>query len=1199
MIDPAAAASPSDARTAPPHSPPNSPPAYLRGDGTPGWQLGFWSLIVTQFQNAFNDNAIKFLVIYIIVAMNFPKDTRENLILIVGALFALPFIFFSMAGGNFADRYSKRSVVIGTKLMELFVMAVTILGLWLHNLPLECAAVFLISSQSALFGPSKYGLLPELVPERKLSWANGIIELGTFLGSIVAVMAAGALAERYHGREQIAGFILLGCTLLGLATSFGITRVPAADPSKKLRWNPIGDLGAQMKTILADRTLAWAVMGNTYLFFLAALLQFTIIIYGHDVLRVDETHISYLQAAVGIGIGIGSVAAGYLSGGKIEYGLIPLGALGMTIFGGLLYFEAPSAALSHWLATTASHIGWPILERLSTFFARLVHLRIPDLGLLGFFGGFFAVPLNALIQHRPRPDQKGGVIAAANFWSFVGIFIAAGAYNIFSARFHQSAAAIFLDGAILTAVMTGYSIYLLPDSLLRLVLWMATHSVYRIRVEGRDNIPENGGALFVANHMSLVDALLLLSSTDRPIRFLIFKDIYDQPYIKPFAKMIGAIPISSQLRPRDMIHSLREASDAIRNNEIVCIFAEGQITRIGQLLPFRRGLERIMKNVDAPIVPVNLDGVWGSIFSYERGRFIWKMPRKIPYPVTVSFGKPIPPAATAFEVREAVQELQSEAYLHHKSRMYTLPRSLIRTAHHYPFRFAMGDKRRPRMTWGSALLSAIFLARRLRQTWQGQEMVGILLPPSVPGALVNFAASLSGKIPVNLNYTASNETLASCAEQCQIATVITTKLLLEKIPLQVPGKTILLEEAAAAPRFLERMTALLLWFLPSKLLERTLSSAGKTKSLDDLATIIFSSGSTGEPKGVMLTHYNIMSNIDQMGQTFMLAKGDVLLGVLPFFHSFGFTVTLWLPAVMGVGVAFHPSPLDLVAVSELVRDYRVTFLLATPTFLQAYTRRCLPEDFGSLQFVVVGAEKLPEPLALAFEDRFGIRPLEGYGATECSPVVAVNTRDFRAPGFRQIGAKRGRIGHPLPGVSVRIVDPDTRQRLPMDTPGLMLVRGPNVMKGYLGKPEKTAEVLQDGWYVTGDIAAQDEDGFLTITDRLSRFSKIGGEMVPHIKIEEKLQELADSAEKQFVVTGVPDGKKGERLVVLHTLAPEALKPVLEKLAKSDLPNLWLPRANQFFQVDELPHLGSGKLDLRRVHEIAQEKSSAPGEQHDA
>jgi acyl-[acyl-carrier-protein]-phospholipid O-acyltransferase / long-chain-fatty-acid--[acyl-carrier-protein] ligase len=731
-------------------------------------------------------------------------------------------------------------------------------------------------------------------------------------------------------------------------------------------------------------------------------------------------------------------------------------------------------------------------------------------------------------------------------------------------------------------------------TMIRVIVWLLTHTIYRLRVVGRDNFPQTGGALLVSNHMSLVDALLLMGASRRPVRFLIFKDIYDLPYIKPFAKMIRAIPISSQLRPRDMIHSLRAASEAIRNGEIVCIFAEGQITRIGQLLPFRRGMERIMKGAEkdgmhAPIIPVHLDGVWGSIFSYERGRFLWKLPHRIPYPITVSFGKPMASSATSFEVREAVQELQTEAFRYHRARMHTLPESLIRTAHHYPFRFAMGDKRRPRMKWSGALLSAIFLARRLRKTWQGQEMVGILLPPSVPGALVNFAAAISGKIPVNLNYTTSDETLASCAEQCKLQTVITTKLLLEKIPLKVPGKQILLEEVAAAPGLGERLIALLMWFLPGKLLERALSG-GETKTLDDLATIIFSSGSTGEPKGVMLTHYNIASNIEQMGQTFMLTKGDVLLGVLPFFHSFGFTVTLWLPAFLAVGVAFHPSPIDLVAVSEMVRDYQVTFLLSTPTFLQQYTRRCLPEDFGSLQFVVVGAEKLPDALALAFEDRFGIRPLEGYGATECSPVIAVNTRDFRAPGFRQVGGKRGHIGHPLPGISVRIVDPETRARLPVDTPGLLLVRGPNVMKGYLGKPEKTAEVLQDGWYVTGDIAAEDEDGFLTITDRLSRFSKIGGEMVPHIKIEEKLHELAETSEKSFVVTGVPDGKKGERLVVLHTLTPEELKPVIEKLGNSDLPNLWIPRANQFFQIEELPHLGSGKLDLHRVHELAKEKS---------
>jgi len=1136
--------------------PPHDSPASA------GWKRGFWSLIVTQFQTGFNDNALKFLVIYIVIGMNLPSAARDRLVPIINALFAIPFILFSMAGGNFADRYSKRSVTIGTKLFEMIAMAFFIFSLAMRNLPLECAGVFLMSTEGALFGPSKYGLLPELLPEPKLSWGNGIIEFGTFLSGIAGVAAAGFLAEQYRGREAIAGVILLACSCVGLITSLGISRVPAADPAKKFRWNPLGDFVTQMKTIVADRVLGWAVLGYTYLFFLAALLQTVIVIYGHDVLHIDERHTSYLQAAIAIGIGIGSVAAGYLSGGKIEYGLIPLGALGMTVFGGLLYLPPPSLML----------VG--------------IHLSI-----LGLFGGLISVPLGALIQYRPKPKQKGGVIAAANLVSWIGIALSSAAYYLFADVFHQSPRGMFLDGAILTLVTTAYSIYLLPDSLLRFVLWLATHTIYRIRVEGRENVPESGGALFVCNHMSFVDACLLIASIDRPIRFLMYKGIYDLPYVKPFAKMIGVIPISSEQRPREMLHSLRAATNAIKNGEVVCIFAEGQITRIGQLLPFRRGMERIMKGVDAPIVPVNLDGVWGSIFSFERRRFFWKLPRTIPYPVTVSFGKPLPPTASPFEVRRAVQELQTEAYRHRKSHLRTLHRSFIRVAHRRPFRFAMGDKRRPRMNWGSALLSSIFLARRLRATWAGQEMVGILLPPSVPGALVNYAATLSGKVPVNLNYTASSEGLTSCAAQCNLQTILTTKALLDRIPLKVPGKTILLEEVAADPRLGERIVALLCWFLPGATLERVLGG-GKTRTLDDLATVIFSSGSTGDPKGVMLTHYNIASNIEQMGQTFSFDRHDSLLGVLPFFHSFGFTVTLWLPPVLGVSVVYHPSPLDLAAISELVRDYRITFLMATPTFLQAYMRRCSPEDFGSLEFVLVGAEKLPERVALAFEDRFGIRPLEGYGATECSPVVAVNTKDFRAPGFRQIGAKRGSIGHPLPGISVRIVDPETQEPVAVGTSGLLIVRGPNVMQGYLGKPEKTKEVLRDGWYVTGDIAAEDEDGFLTITDRLSRFSKIGGEMVPHVKIEERLHEIANLTEQTFVVTGVPDEKKGERLVVLHLLQQEQLKIVLERLPEAGLPNLWIPRANQFFFVEELPHLGTGKLDLRRIRELAVQFSSA-------
>jgi acyl-[acyl-carrier-protein]-phospholipid O-acyltransferase / long-chain-fatty-acid--[acyl-carrier-protein] ligase len=336
----------------------------------------------------------------------------------------------------------------------------------------------------------------------------------------------------------------------------------------------------------------------------------------------------------------------------------------------------------------------------------------------------------------------------------------------------------------------------------------------------------------------------------------------------------------------------------------------------------------------------------------------------------------------------------------------------------------------------------------------------------------------------------------------------------------------------------------------------------------------------------MLTHFNLLSNITQVCQVFSLDIRDKILGILPFFHSFGFMAGLWLPAVHGVGVVYHANPLDAQVIGELVKKYKVTFLVATPTFLQAYLKRCTPESFGSLRYVIVGAEKLQDRVAMAFEDTFGIRPLEGYGCTECSPVVAVNSHDFRAPGFRQVAAKRGRIGHPLPGVSVKIVDIDSDEPVPLGNPGILLVKGPNVMKGYLGMPDKTSEVLRDGWYRTGDIVTMEEDGFLTITDRLSRFSKIGGEMVPHIRIEETLHDLAGVTEQVFAVTALADHKKGERIVVLTTLSSEELEPIAQKLAQSDLPALWKPKANQFFHTDALPTLGTGKMDLRGIKALA-------------
>ncbi|MDR3458149.1 MAG: acyl-[ACP]--phospholipid O-acyltransferase [Verrucomicrobiae bacterium] len=1125
---------------------------------------GFWALIVTQFQGAFSDNVMKNLVVFVALfatgheAMDAAGKNKfgES----IGALFSLPFILFSVTGGFLADRHSKRTVMLGVKIFELLIMTVVLTGLWTMNKNILLACVFLMGTHSAIFGPSKYGSLPELLPERKLSWGNGILELGTFMAIILGTVAAAVMAQHFRGQQWISGFVLIGLALAGLVACLQITKIPAADPARKFTLNVPGEVWRQLRAMRGDRPLWLAVIGNTYFSFLGALLLLNLFFYGADVLRVHETDIGLLNVALALGIGLGSVAAGYLSGGKIEYGLVPLGAAGLAVF---------SAALA-----------WPGVG---------LHGSYVLLALLGFAGGFFIVPVAALLQHKPTRENKGGVQATANLLSFVGVFLASGAHWLLVEQLHFTPREIFLVGGVMTFASAIYALFLLPTALLRFILWCVTNTIYRVRVVGRDNLPSKGGMLLVCNHLSFADALLLIAATDRPIRFLMFKGMFEQRWIKPFAKILRAIPISSEQRPRELIHSLQEATEAIRNGEVVCIFAEGQITRIGQLLPFQRGFERIMKDVDAPIIPISLDGVIGSPTSFVHGRMVRRFPEHLPHPVTVSFGKPLPATANHIEVREAVQELIADAWQYRRAKMEPMPRNFVRSARRHPGRFAMVDATSGKVNFGTALVKTIFLARRLKSVWRGQNMVGLFLPPSVPGALVNHAAFLCGKVPVNLNYTLSESTIASCAKQCDITTTITSRKFLEKIKLTPPGKIIYLEDIAANPTALEKITAwLLAKFAPFALLKRI---AGREKEvvLDDLATVIFSSGSTGEPKGVMLSHYNILSNVSQFSHILNFTHRDRFLGILPFFHSFGFTVTLVLPGEIGSGVVYHANPLDARAIGTMVRENAVTLLLATPTFLQLYMRGVPSEDFGSLQLVVVGAEKLSERLADAFQEQFGIRPLEGYGTTECAPAVAVNIMDFRAAGFHQIGGKRGKIGRALPGMMARLMEADhpwEGQPVPPGEPGMLLVRGPNVMQGYLGQAEKTADVLRHGWYCTGDVATMDEDGFLQITGRLSRFSKIGGEMVPHLKIEEKLQEIAGKAEQMFVVTGVPDEKKGERLIVLHKLPEAELPAVLEKFGASDLPNLWKPKADAFYRVESFPMLGTGKLDLRGVKETA-------------
>ena len=462
-------------------------------------------------------------------------------------------------------------------------------------------------------------------------------------------------------------------------------------------------------------------------------------------------------------------------------------------------------------------------------------------------------------------------------------------------------------------------------------------------------------------------------------------------------------------------------------------------------------------------------------------------------------------------------------------------------------------------------------------------MVGVLLPASVAGALTNIAILLAGKVPVNLNFTAGRDAMESAVAECGIKTIITSRLFLSRANLEKREGMVFVEDLRKEIGPFEKVSTFLRAFvLPSA----CLAYRYRGQKPNDLATVIFSSGSTGTPKGVMLSHHNILTNIEGIAQVIQFTSGDRMMGILPFFHSFGFTGTLWLPLLAGFSVVYHPNPTDAKTIGETIQKYRATLLISTPTFYGGYIRRCTKEEFATLRYVIAGAEKLREQIATGFQEKFGLPILEGYGCTELSPVVSVHTPNVVYGRETQIGNKPGTVGHPIPGVLVKIVHPDTFEPLACGEEGLLLVKGPNVMLGYLNQPALTREAMRDGWYVTGDIAAVDEDGFIRITDRLSRFSKIGGEMVPHVRVEEVINSILGSAAS--VVTAVPDAQRGEKLIALYCQNGISKEELWQRLNDSDLPKLWIPKREDLFAIDSLPVLGSGKIDLKAAKSLAQE-----------
>jgi len=1094
------------------------------------------------------------------------SEQAAALTLSVGlACFVLPYVLFAAPAGYLADKLSKRRVIVACKAAEVVIMILGLLSIWLGNVYALFTVLFFMGTQSALFGPAKLGSLPELVHPEKLSAANGLMNMVTMLAVVGGAGCGGVIyqftTDSQTTRLWVAGGALIGVAVAGWCTSLLIRFEPAADPHRKFPWNLFSNTWADLRLMSVERPLLRAALGSAFFWSLASLSQLNIDALVVNELHMDQVNVSTALVVLTLGVGLGSVLAGWLSGDRVELGLTPLGALGIVFSSVMLFVAVKWYAL--WLFT------------------------------LGISAGLYDVPLSAFLQHRSPPESRGSILAALNFLVFLGMLLVSGLFYVLHGQMHLKPTTIFLLSGLATIPVLLYILFLLPYATMRFLVWLVSHTMYKVRVYDRQYLPERGGALLACNHVSWLDAIFLMMTSSRPIRMFAFADHVEAWPVRWLTRRLRVIPV--KMSPKSIRASLDTARQSILDGELVCIFPEGALTRTGQMGTFQRGMMKIVEGTGAPVVPVYLHGLWGSIFSFRGGKFFWKRPRQWPYPVTIVFGPHLQDPENPHQVRQAVQKLGVIAMDEQKKYLPLLPRTFLRTARRYMFTTKAVDSLGQECTGGQLLLRSLILARLLRKVIAADEKhIGVLLPPSVGGVVVNATVSLLRRVSVNLNYSATADVINNCIAQADIKHILTTRKMMEKLDLKLNAEVVYLDDLKEKVSLADKLIAALQTYsVPSFILERIL---GLTKlKPDDVMTIIFTSGSTGDPKGVMLSYANIGSNVLAVEQVADLKPKDALLGILPFFHSFGYTVTLWTALSLDPKGVYHFSPLDAKQIGKLCQKYKVTIMLTTPTFLRSYLRRCEKEEFAHLELVIVGAEKLPAELAQAFHEKYGVMPQEGYGATELSPLVSVNIPDYRSPSYVQIGSKPGTVGRPVPNVAAKVIDPDTGAELGPNQPGKLLITGPNVMLGYLNKPEATAEKMQDGWYLTGDIALIDSDGFIQITGRESRFSKIGGEMVPHLRIEELINEqLGTPDELLAVVTAVPDERKGERLIVLHTTLSKTPDEICRALASAGLPNLWIPSLDSFCEIPTIPLLGSGKLALAEIRTLALEKF-APAE----
>jgi len=1104
-----------------------------------------------------NDNIFKLLMVYALIAWK-GEASSASILASVGVVFALPFLLIVPIAGNFADKFSKRRLIVILKGVEVLVMGFGIFALSLKSAPMLYVTMFLMSAQSAFFAPCKYGILPEQVGSEKLSKANGALQLFTFLAIICGTVLAPELSLWSEGNFSLAASVCILIAGLGLFAAMQIEPTPA-HPDRQLSLNGFGSVFRTSLEIRKDGFLTLSVLALAVFSLAAAFIQLNVLDFGAQHLGLSPEAATRLFLLTAVGIGVGSTTAGWLSGRAIEFGIVPVGALLMSLS----------------------------LAMLGTLEEGNILLSAISMAVLGFASGLFIVPLEAFIQYRSPKDRVGAIQATHSFMSWLGILLASGLIYLNASVFGGTAQNGFLMIACGILGLAIFSLWILPDFFVKFMLMLVTRVCYRFRVRGLENLPAYEPALLVCNHVSLMDAVLVMSSQQRRIRMLMSREQYEGSgwLTRKLVHLAKVILIHSKDNPKKLLQSLKTARTALDEGYLVCIFAEGSLSRTGMMRPFKQGFERIVKGTDYPIVPVYIGGAWGSVSSFYQGMPKIRLREDFRYPVSVHYGTPIATTSTAFEVQQAVSELSVESFELVKEDRKSLGHEFIVSARRNWSKLATADSSGRELSYGELLIASLLLRSRLRaHTEKSEHSIGILLPTGSGSTIANLATTLDRRISVNLNYTAPAASVASAQEQCEIRTVLTSRKFLEHLPEMPLGKNVLyledlLTDITAKEKFFTFLQARL---RPVRLL------IGGTQAIqpDDIATILFSSGSTAEPKGVMLSHHNLLSNMESFRSVVSPKRDDVMLATLPFFHSFGYTVTLWFPLLSGITTACHTNPLEGETIGKIAEKYRASILLTTPSFLLAYVRKIKPEQFQHLRYTFTGAEKLQPRVAQMFEKRFGVQPLEGYGATELSPVCALSLPNVTIDNLEEAGNREDRLGRALPGMAMKIVHLETKVTLAPGEEGLIYVKGPNVMRGYLNKEELTASVLHDGWYDTGDIGLMDPDGFFAITGRLSRFSKLGGEMISHGAVEEALQAVFGLDSDALVVVAIEDDRKGEKLCVLHTADVLTEDSIREQLKTLDIPNLWKPNPKDWRVLEALPLLGTGKLDYRTLKTIA-------------